>query len=557
MILSRNRFLKSRPAYGLLATLAVVGAAVGVARSQDAKSDADAKLAVPMAVQWKFSTNYAANNPASPTVAGETVYFSSGNRIYAVDRRTGAQKWRYPNDNALNTFVVATPVVSDGTVFFTAGDGLYALNAADGKAPWPHISIKGGAVTRPLVVGDTVYFAASNGRFYAVDVKTGGARGGVWNQGGKEGLEVGDLVADYTNADDMVYFVTSNEILSSLSLTTGVRKWAQRLNESDPRISMPVVSGESLYVASGSNLLSFRRSNGQSRWSIPFPNHIVAPPVADSAGNTYVVTGDRAIYALDPRGRGLWKQPATVEYEVLTQPLLVGTTLIISTTLGNVYAFDTATGAMKWNYAIQPSSARPDGIPTITNIAATPTVADGTLYVVSDDGALTAFRADAPDSLPPTILRLEPEQGEYLNGRPPFRISAKIADDGSGLRLDTLTLKLDDRNIPRRPSGRAYSDKPGFFYNPDTGLIEYTIFDSSGEGRAEILKDGHHSATISVKDWMGNTLVKTWTFYIDDTLPKRSKQPSGNQGQGTNRGPGGLGSSGSGGSGGGGKGGDG
>lgn len=541
MILSRCRFQRPRinhaRSVGLLVAFAVAGAAVSVARSQDTANEG--KLTVPMAVDWKFSSNYIPNNPASPTVAGDTIYFSSGNRVYAVDRRTGAQKWRYPTDTTLNTFVAATPAANEDTVFFSAGDGLYALNASDGKPRWPYYNVKGGALTPPHILGDTVYFAGTNGRLYAVDPKTGASKGGIWKQGNTEGIEIGDLVADYAQSDDMIYFVSADGILSSLSLTTGVRKWAQRLQEADPRVSMPVLSGESLFLAAGSNLLSFRRMNGQPRWAVPFPTQIVAPPVADSEGNTYVVTGDRAIYAVDPRGRGLWRQPAMVEYEVLAQPLLVNNILVVATTMGYVYAFDTATGALKWNYAIQPSSASPSAIPTLTNIAARPVAAGDSLLILSDDGSLTAFRHNAPDGLAPTVTPIEPTQGEYLNGRPPFKISAKVIDDGSGLHLDSLSLKLDDRPIPRRPHGREYFDKPGFAFNPDTGYIEYTIFDSSGEGRAEILRDGHHTVTISAKDWMGNTVVKSWTFYVDDTLPRRARRQPGTQtGPGSGGGPG-------------------
>lgn len=165
-----------------LAALTVAGAVAFAARPQDteAKSDMDnSKFGVPMAVQWKFSSNYIPNNPASPSVTGDTVYFSSGNRLYAVDRTTGAQKWRYPKDNTLNTFIAATPAVYNGTVFLSTGDGLYALDTETGMPRWPQINIKGGAQTTPLIMGNTVYFASSTGKIYAVDAKTGAARGGI------------------------------------------------------------------------------------------------------------------------------------------------------------------------------------------------------------------------------------------------------------------------------------------------------------------------------------------------------------------------------------------
>ncbi|MCS6775487.1 MAG: PQQ-binding-like beta-propeller repeat protein [Chloroherpetonaceae bacterium] len=506
--------------------LLLAGALTGTARSQDTARDttpAPAKVSVPMAVHWKFSTTYAPNNPASPTVSEDTIYFSSGNRLYAVDRATGAQKWRYPSDNTLTGFIAATPTVAEDTVFFSTTDGMYALNTADGRQRWPHINIKGGAYTTPIVLNNTVYFASSNGRLYAVDARTGASIGGIWKRDNVEGLPIGDLIADVAIADETLYYVTSDEVITAINLSNGARRWAQRLTAADPRTCKPVVSGETLYVAAGSNLVCMRRANGQLRWSLPFPNNLVAPPAVDSEGNAYVVTGDRQVYAIDPRGRALWKQPAQVEYEVIAEPLAADNHLFVATTMGHLYAFDTATGALRWHYAIQPSSSNPMAIPSLTNVAARPIVAGGTLFVLSDDGALTAFRADAADTLPPIVNRLEPEQGDYLNGRPPFRLAAKIIDDGSGLNLNTLTMQLDGTPLRRREPGRENADRPGYAYNPDTGMVEYIIFATSGEGRAEVLRDGHHTVTVSVQDWKGNTATRTWTFYIDDTLRKRSR----------------------------------
>ena len=189
--------------------------------------------------------------------------------------------------------------------------------------------------------------------------------------------------------------------------------------------------------------------------------------------------------------------------------------------------FDAATGALAWNYTIEPTSSNPATVPTITNIAAKPTVANGTLYILSDDGAVTAFRGDQPDTLAPQITNLYPIQGDYLNGRPPFLVSAKVTDEGSGLRMDTLKLKIDDRSIAPRPTGRDNLFKPGFFYTPESQTISYNMQESSSAGQ-NALSDGHHTATISVADWKGNVSTKTWSFTIDDTIPRRSRTPNPN-----------------------------
>ena len=44
-------------------------------------------------------------------------------------------------------------------------------------------------------------------------------------------------------------------------------------------------------------------------------------------------------------------------------------------------------------------------------VYAAPIVAGGTLYVVSDDGSLTAFRSDAPGNIAPQITQMVPEAG--------------------------------------------------------------------------------------------------------------------------------------------------
>ena len=39
-------------------------------------------------------------------------------------------------------------------------------------------------------------------------------------------------------------------------------------------------------------------------------------------------------------------------------------------------------------------------------------------------------------------------------------------------------------------------------------------------GRTTALADGHHTVTISAKDWMGNTATRTWSFAVDDTIKR-------------------------------------
>ncbi len=516
-----------------LSVLTAVGLS-GNRAAQAQDGEMETKISAPLVVNWKFSTSYFPNSLAAPAVDATTVYFGQGNRFYAVDKQSGGLKWQYPADKStLTTIITAPPMVSGDGVYFSAADGVYALNAATGKQKWLHFKIDSGVYTNIVAYNDLLLFGGSNGRLYALNAKTGKAQGAPWASKGAAGIEVGDFITDLAVADDLLYFITNDQVLHAFSLVNGSRRWAVRMTGANIRISTPVVSGESLYIAAGNRLLNIRRNNGQVRWQINLPGDAAAMPTVDPDGNCYLATSNRNIFAINSQGRGIWRTGAMVDNEILAAPVYSEKLVFVVTTLGGVSAFDAATGGLRWNYTIQPTSSNPATIPTINNIAAKPIVANGALYILSDDGAVTAFRGDLPDTLAPIVTNLNPTQGDYLNGRPPFTVSAKVTDDGSGLKMDTLRLKIDDRTIAARPTGRENQFKPGFYYSPENQTVTYTMQTSTEAGQSG-LADGHHTATLSVSDWKGNVTIKAWTFYVDDTIPRRAPRPANTPG-GTGR----------------------
>ncbi len=501
-----------------LALTAVVPAAA-LAQGQSGK------LGTPLSVEWKYTGTYFGNNPASPVVVKDTAYFVTGNHAYAVNLANGSLKWRYPSDpaTALPALVVVTPAVFNGVVYLGSGDGLYALNTVDGLLKW-HYTANGGVATTPVSYNSAIYFISGIGRIHAVNTESGDSIGGVWKNGTQLGVDAGGAaIADAGVANGIIYYVTTNEVLHAIDLGTGVQRWFGRPGSVD-RTSVPTVNGESVITANGNFVTAWRAITGQKRWSITLNSNAVVPPAVDSEGNTYVVTDNKEIFAISPRGRGFWAKPAMVDYVPLAAPTVADGLLIVPTAGGGIYAFEAATGALKWQYVLSPTSTNINKIPTKINVGASPVALNGVLYVLSDDGALTSFRQDAPDTLPPTITDVEPEQGDYLSGRAPFHVGAKISDEGSGLDLSTLTLKLDGRNIPRYAPGAEVSGKEGFLFELDTYILDYTTHEA--EGRSTSLRDGHHTATISVKDWKGNLATKIWNFTIDDTIPRKSRRPA-------------------------------
>jgi len=506
------------------------------AHAQDAATSG-AVATAPMAVEWKFTGLAYGGNSAGAVTSEDTIFYASGGVFYGVDIASGAQKWRYPATGVLPAPVLHTPAYSNGTLVLCTGEGVTALDAATGKTKYPTFVVPNGASTSPIVIGDTVYFGSGNGRIFALSVKTGDPLSGSF----RNGLNLGvDITGNISTQDGLIYVITANQVLHAIDSLTGNQRWSVRL-EGEVRGTTPVPAGEILYVATGSALRAFRAGSGVSRWTQPTPKNISAPPAVDSDGTAYIVTSDRAVYAIKPAGirpESVWKKVVPqVDYNVSAQPVISGDTLFIATQGGGIFAYDRATGAAKWNYLMHPASVEnATALPKRAGISAHPIVVGSTLFTVSDDGSLTAFRGDANDTTPPIITPLKPQQGDYVNGQPPFSIRANVSDEGSGLNMETMIVKIDENQIPMQKVMGVGTN--GFLFDVDSGDLQYTIYPRGGNevGRSTALVDGHHTVTVSVKDWKGNLATRSWSFVVDDTIKRATGTPA----------PGGFGTSGGG-----------
>ena len=171
-------------------------------------------------------------------------------------------------------------------------------------------------------------------------------------------------------------------------------------------------------------------ANGIFRWQRSFSGDVNVTPAVTDKG-VVVITNDNQVRLIEPRnGRDKWKAPVQLEYDVLAPPTVAGSTILIGTSLGGINAIDLETGQMKWTYTVRPASTTDEVVAKNTNVAAAPVVANKTLYVLTDDGTLNAFRADALDASGPEITPSEPEQGVIINGAPPICFEATVADEG-------------------------------------------------------------------------------------------------------------------------------
>lgn len=75
---------------------------------------------------------------AAPVVTGEAVLLTDAlaNAVYAFDRTTGRERWRFEGEHGVAGFA-ERPVVAGGMVYTASGDGmLHALDLASGRLLW-------------------------------------------------------------------------------------------------------------------------------------------------------------------------------------------------------------------------------------------------------------------------------------------------------------------------------------------------------------------------------------------------------------------------------------
>jgi outer membrane protein assembly factor BamB len=550
MALNRSQGTRNVPSAKVVAVAAAIWMALGVQGFAAADSLMyrgstaltgffNEPISVPLALDWRYTTTYFGHNPSSPAIVGDTAYFASGSRVYAVSVSSGTLKWKYPVDQPLSTTIHTSPAYADGLIYIGADDGkLYALRADTGKDAW-RFDTRSTISASPTVADGVVYFGSGDGRIWALDAKTGNPLT-AWKNGFKV---LDDISGAAAVVNGMVYAVSLDQVLHAIGAATARERWSYRLQGSVLHMA-PIVSGDFLFIANGSNVTSLYARNGLMRWQRNLGTDVSCNPAVDD-DSLYVADIDNNVRALDLRfGRDRWKTPAKLPFDIVAPPTVVGNVVFVATTLGGVYALDKDTGAIKWSYVVHPSTsdtaaaaeaaANPNRrgsdtnatMPMYANVAAAPVVSDKTLFILSDDGSLSAFRATAVDTRGPEITPIEPEMGVVINGAPPVHFEATIEDDGSGVNPDTVKLLLDGNGVPRKPSGQENEDKPGYKYDVLTSTLTYDTEEPTSASTVHPLADGRHTVTVVAADWYGNVTRKSWTFTVDNSLAKVVKRPA-------------------------------
>ena len=331
---------------------------------------------------------------STPADAYGMVFVETFLGLYALDDWSGAVRWHNPLVRGFSS-----PAVFDRSVIAGASDGrLYRLDAFDGSEMWntsliaaPRFS---GITSSPRVAFDWVYVGTFNetggpGEVVSLWVSNGTvawrhATGSVHYSSPavlRGGVYVG-VMGDY-NTTTNVTFDPPYGVLA-LYASNGTERWF--FPTGGPVAASPIVTGSLVVAASrDGNLYGIRLSNGTEAWRAGVDAGVSSPALA--GGTVFVgggsLLGSGRVTAVDrTTGATLWTYvpngPVQSSVAYADGKVFFST----NTGEGTVYSLNASSGALVWSYRPAPSEY----------ILASPVVANGTLYVQSDNGHVYAFR---------------------------------------------------------------------------------------------------------------------------------------------------------------------
>lgn len=230
----------------------------------------------------------------------------------------GAMQWSFLAHGPVRS----SPVVAGDLVLVASTDGsLYGLEIDSGREAWRYDAGASIAST-PVVAGNSAYLVDRANQIHAVDLVSGRA---TWKR----------------------------ETGSDLPLVWGLEGW-------DYVTASPVVVGDTLYVGSGDGAVyALRAADGELLWRRQTAGRIRATPTIDGSV-LYVGDGDGVFHALDAAsgeslwsfetdGHGLESAPAGFDRRSIYSPAAVHDgNVYFGGRDAQVYALDAATGAPRW-----------------------------------------------------------------------------------------------------------------------------------------------------------------------------------------------------------------
>jgi eukaryotic-like serine/threonine-protein kinase len=155
-------------------------------------------------------------------------------------------------------------------------------------------------------------------------------------------------------ADDETAYLAYNTHVYAINLANGTERWRYP-SEPDPAVtfySSPALTEDGQLIIGGYNhtIYSLDPVNGQLNWTFEdSEGRFISDPLVTENG-IYTPSTDTHLYALDFKGKPLWREPYATEKEIWAQPASDPNCdcIYLASMDHNVYAIDSQSGSLIW-----------------------------------------------------------------------------------------------------------------------------------------------------------------------------------------------------------------
>ncbi|WP_445326783.1 outer membrane protein assembly factor BamB family protein [Sphingobium sp. AN558] len=333
---------------------------------------------------------------SAPVVSGGKLFVIDADaRVIAFDATSGAKLWQTAlpaEGNGRALFGGGVSVVDDKVYASTGVGDVAAMNAADGAILWK--KTPGGPLRgAPTLANGHVYVMGQDNQIFALNQTDGAVQwsdSGTLQATGIFGVAApaaaqGTVIAGYSSGEINAYRYENGrqlwgDALSRTSISTAVASLTDI--DADPVIDR----GRVFAIGQGGRMASYELVSGQRLWEINIAG-ISTPWVVGEW--VFAVTSDaRLLCVARATGKIRWvsqlrrwqkekKKDKAIRW---TGPVLAGGRLILVSTRGQMVNIDPATGTVQSEVDMDKS------------MSLSPVVAGNMLYLLADDGKLTALR---------------------------------------------------------------------------------------------------------------------------------------------------------------------
>ncbi|MEZ4381629.1 MAG: PQQ-binding-like beta-propeller repeat protein [Nannocystaceae bacterium] len=324
--------------------------------------------------------------------------------LLALDVDDGSLRWERDFGGPL----ASEPVLVDGEPVLLVGSDNGALTALDldtHELRWVY-ETQGTLRGRPIIVENVVYFANSRDQVFALDVRTGAWRWQYEQPFQTDFTIHGHAGLSYVSDSDpsvpeggVVLTGFGNGRIVAIGAASGEALWQANVAppeggafvDADSTPLVDVAAGEVVVSGQATGVYGLSLSDGAERWHRPMRG---AGTVVDAGdGGLIVASSLEGIFAIERGGRLRWRKQQ--DPGVLSTPVVVGATVLVSHSESGLLAFDRVSGELLAALDVGSGiSGQPAYDPHF-----------GRAYAISNRGYLIAFRVGrgaSEDALPGT-----------------------------------------------------------------------------------------------------------------------------------------------------------